>query len=271
MSCYLLETSVLTWVFNLTILNLDSGVSLELGFHSPRPVPINALCLHCFRILVSSTPASAKGAMPLIKCTNLTVQFTYSIIMLHIKAALSVMLVTQSGEGNGTLLQYSCLENPQGQRSLVGCSPWGCEESDTTERLHFHVSLSCTGEGNGNPLQCSCLENPRDGGAWWTAVYGVAQSQTRLKRLSSRAHSVTLCYLHFLPALFKQSRQRPPYFDSILNSHYAYYLSALHLTQQNKPSDTEPAFPADRPCHNASVVSNSVQACELQPARLLCP
>ena len=54
-----------------------------------------------------------------------------------------------------------------------------------TERLHFHFSLLCVGEGNGNPLQCSCLENPRDGGAWWAAVYGVAQSRTRLKRLSS--------------------------------------------------------------------------------------
>ena len=54
-----------------------------------------------------------------------------------------------------------------------------------TERLHFHSSLSCIGERNGNPLQCSCLENPRDGAAWWAAVYGVAQSQTRLKRLSS--------------------------------------------------------------------------------------
>ena len=62
--------------------------------------------------------------------------------------------------------------------SLVGCSPWGCEESDTTERLHFHFSLSCIGEGNGNPPQYSCLENPRDGGAWWAAVYGVTQSQT---------------------------------------------------------------------------------------------
>ena len=61
-----------------------------------------------------------------------------------------------------------------GQRSLVGCSPWGLEESDTTERLHFHFSLSCIGEGNGNPFQCSCLESPRDGGAWWAAVYGVA-------------------------------------------------------------------------------------------------
>ena len=58
-------------------------------------------------------------------------------------------------------------------------------ESDTTEQLHFHFSLSCTGEGNGNPLQCPCLENPRDRGAWWDAVYGVVQSQTRLKRLSS--------------------------------------------------------------------------------------
>ena len=74
-----------------------------------------------------------------------------------------------------------------GRRSLVGCSPWGCEESNTTKRLHFHFSLSCTGEGNGNPLQCSCLENPRDGGAWWAGVYGVAQSWTRLKRLSSRS------------------------------------------------------------------------------------
>ena len=68
-----------------------------------------------------------------------------------------------------------------GRRSLVGCSPWGHEESDTTERLHFHFSLSHTGEGNGNPLQCSRLENPMDAGAWWAAVYGVAQSRTRLK------------------------------------------------------------------------------------------
>ena len=72
-----------------------------------------------------------------------------------------------------------------GWRSLEGCSPWGCEESDTTGQLHFHFSLPCIGGGNGNPLQCSCLENPRDGGAWWAAVYGVAQSRTRLKRLSS--------------------------------------------------------------------------------------
>ena len=80
-------------------------------------------------------------------------------------------------------------EKSQGPRSLVGCSPWGREESDTTERLHFHFSLSCTGDGNGNPLYCSCLENPRDGGAWWAAVCGVAQSRTRLTRLSSSSNS----------------------------------------------------------------------------------
>ena len=65
-----------------------------------------------------------------------------------------------------------------GWRSLVGCRPWGGEESDTTEWLHFHFSLSCTGEGNGNPLQCSCLENLRDRGAWWAAIYGVTRSRT---------------------------------------------------------------------------------------------
>ena len=88
-----------------------------------------------------------------------------------------------------------------GQRSLEGCSLWGRSESDTTERLPFHFSLSCIGERNGNPLQCSCLENPRDGGAWWAAVYGVAQGRTRLKRLSSSSSSssllcITLCSSH---------------------------------------------------------------------------
>ena len=70
------------------------------------------------------------------------------------------------------------------RRSMVGCSPWGRKESDTTEWIHFHFSLSCIGEGNGNPLRYSCLENHRDRGAWWAPVYGVAQSWTRLKWLS---------------------------------------------------------------------------------------
>ena len=95
-------------------------------------------------------------------------------------------------------------------RSLVGCSPWGCEDSDMTERLHFHFSLSCTGEGNGNPLQCSCLENPRDGGAWWAAIYGVAQSRTRLKWLSSSSSSSRetgpMCHNYWIHALEPASR-----------------------------------------------------------------
>ena len=67
----------------------------------------------------------------------------------------------------------------------MGCSLWGRKESGMTERLHFHFSLSGIGEGNGNPRQCSSLENPRDVGAWWAVIYGVAQSRTRLKRLTS--------------------------------------------------------------------------------------
>ena len=94
-----------------------------------------------------------------------------------------------------------------GWRSLVGCSPWGCEELDTTEQLHFHFSLSCIGEGNGNPLQRSCPENPRDGGSWWAAVYGVAQSRTWLKWLSSNqmgseilhSNNVVQCLLILAP------------------------------------------------------------------------
>ena len=84
-----------------------------------------------------------------------------------------------------------------GWRSLVGYGPWGCEESDTTEQLPFHFSLSFIGEGNGNLLQCSCLENPRNGGAWRAAVYGVAQSRTRLKRLSNSSSSLPLLILTF--------------------------------------------------------------------------
>ena len=81
-----------------------------------------------------------------------------------------------------------------GRRRLVGYSSWGREESDRTERLHFYFSLACIEEGNGNPLQCSCLENSRDGGAWWAAVYGVAQSRTRLKRLSRSSSSSISSY-----------------------------------------------------------------------------
>ena len=86
------------------------------------------------------------------------------------------------GEGNGTPLQYSCLENPMDGGAwwavVHGIAKSRTQLSDYTFTFHFHFSLSCIGEGNGNPLQCSCLENPKDGGAWWAAIYGVAQSQT---------------------------------------------------------------------------------------------
>ena len=110
-----------------------------------------------------------------------------------------------------------------GRRSLVGCSPWGPWGSDRTERLHFperlhfHFSLSCIGEGNGNPLQCSCLENPRDGGAWWAAVYGVAQSWTDWSDLAAAAAVACHCVcspehvftsnpdFHSLPSLWSEA------------------------------------------------------------------
>ena len=82
----------------------------------------------------------------------------------------------------------------------------GSLQSDTTERLPFHFSLSCIGEGNGNPLQCSCLENPRDGEASWAAVYGVTQSRTRLKRLSS---SLLVSY-----TVYSEAPRRSPHFCS---------------------------------------------------------
>ena len=108
----------------------------------------------------------------------------------EIRDGISEQLWPWLREGSGT--HSSILPGKShGWRSLVGCGPWGCEESDMTERRHFHFSPSCTGEGGGSPLQCSCLENPRDGGAWWAAVYGVAQSRTRLKRLSSSSMVLT--------------------------------------------------------------------------------
>ena len=92
-------------------------------------------------------------------------------------------------------LQYSCLENPMDARAWKAAVHRVAEGLDTTERLHFHFSLSCTGEGNGNPLQCSCLENPRDERAWWAAIYGVTQSQIRLKWHSSSSSSSSSCWV----------------------------------------------------------------------------
>ena len=113
-----------------------------------------------------------------------------------------------------------------GQRSLVGCSPWGHQESDTTEPLHFHFSLSCIEGGNGSPLQCSCLENPRDGRGWWAAVYGVAQSQTRLKRLSRSSMTFLSTDLGIL--IFLESLSRYLCKLSFL-SQYLYYFPPFFL------------------------------------------
>ena len=99
-------------------------------------------------------------------------------------------------EGNGTPLQYSCLENPMDGRAWQAAVLGVAKSRTRLIGLHFHFSLLCIGEGNGNPLQCSCLENPRDRGAWWAAIYGVTQSQTRLKQLSS-SNSSSNC-LHSL-------------------------------------------------------------------------
>ena len=93
-----------------------------------------------------------------------------------------------------------------GRRSLVGFSPWSRQESDTTEQLHFLFSLSCIGEGNGNPLQYSCLENPRDEAAWWAAVYGDAESRTRLKQLSSSSSKVILLSVQYNFKHFRVNR-----------------------------------------------------------------
>ena len=106
---------------------------------------------------------------------------------------------------------------------MVSYSPWGHKESDMTEWLHFHFSLSFIGEGNGNPLQCSCLENPRDRGAWWAAVYGVTQSQTRLKQLSSSSSRLVITFLPRSKRLLISWLQSPP---------------AVILEPQNIKSDT---------------------------------
>ena len=107
-----------------------------------------------------------------------------------------------SGEGSGTPLQYSRLENPM-DGGAWKAAVHGVAKSRTW--LTFHFSLSCTGEGNGNPLQCSCLENPRDGGAWWAAIYGVSQSRTWLKRLSSSSSSNRVSFTR----KWKRRVQRP--------------------------------------------------------------
>ena len=139
----------------------------------------------------------AQGSVPLhfqILCSLIAIMQRWLIQSTHGIICCSCLIRRRQWHPTPVLLPGKT----HGQRTLVGCSPGGREESDTTEQLHFHFSLSRTGEGNGNPLQCSCLENPRDGGACWAAVYGVAQSQTRLKQLSSSSSSSSSHLIMFL-------------------------------------------------------------------------
>ena len=119
-----------------------------------------------------------------------TLQIRAHALLLHMKSlqqSLNVLTEKAMAPHSSTLAwKIPWMEEPGGLQSM------GSLELDTTEWLHFHFSLSRIGEGNGNPLQCSCLENPRDREAWWAAVYGVAQSRTRLKRLSSSSSSNVL-------------------------------------------------------------------------------
>ena len=126
-------------------------------------------------------------------CENVIFCITQTCVWILVFPLTSYILLEKAMAPTPVLLPGKSYE----WRSLVDCSPWGREESDTTEWLHFPFSLSCIGEGNGNPLQCSCLENPRDGGAWWAAVCGVAQSWTRLKWLSSSSSIYVKCFHSF--------------------------------------------------------------------------
>ena len=146
---------------------------------------------------------------------------------------------------------------------------------DTTERLHFHFSLSCNGEGNGNPLQCSCLENPMDGGAWWAAIYGVAQSWIRLKRLSSTEHLNDI-----LHCVFSDSQTAgisvPNPFRSVFSEFLEYCL--LFSTKWNKQlsllfncSNDSCLMLEWRPLDSQLHVMTSNQTCHLGETQALFP
>ena len=166
---FFIHLSVKGYIGCFTVLAIVNSAAVNNG------IPVS------FSIFVSS------GYMPRSEIAGSYGGFTKKANMnKHIRESIYITVVT--------LAPVLLPGKSYGQRSLVGYSPWGHEASDMTERLHFHFSLSCIGEGNGSPLQCSCLENPRDGGAWWAAVYGVGQSRTRLRRLSSSSNPGKLRY-----------------------------------------------------------------------------
>ena len=164
--------------------------------------------------LCSPRDSQESSPTPQFKSTNsLAVSFLYSpTLTSNMTTGKTIALTRQTFVGKVMSLLFNMLSRfgherrqwwptpvllpgkSHGQRSLVGCGPWSRNESDTTERLYFHFSLSSTGEGNDNPLHCSCLNNPRDMGAWWAAVSGVSQRWTRLKRLSSSSSRLVITF-----------------------------------------------------------------------------
>ena len=134
------------------------------------------------------------------------------------------LLLAQSKDGLDQVLSFSSWDQRQSKGQVKSQwhtflpnldpsqygSPWGCKESDTTEWLHFHFSLSCVGEGNGNPLQCSCLENPRDRGAWWVPSMGSHRVGHDWSDLAAAAAAAVWCYenVHLLTAKREREMER---------------------------------------------------------------
>ena len=150
---------------------------------------ISTTCIHILPCLLGWSVTTL--LLPLLALASCTLPPQPLLLLFSLpRIAFSQIFV---GEGTPVLLPGKS----HGWRSLVGCSPWGRWELDTTEHLHFHFSLSCIGEGNGNPLQCSCLENPRDGGAWWAASMG----SHKVRHDWSDLAAADICKAHSCPFL----------------------------------------------------------------------
>ena len=138
----------------------------------------------------SSCLCHPKIIVPVLTTIFPHVCFSYLLVFCSTNVIFKAVLVGTPGEGYGTPLQYSCLENPTDRgawkAAVYGVAKSRTRLSDFTFTFHFHALEK---EMATHSIQCSCLENPRDGGAWWAAVSGVAQSRTRLKRLSSSSSS----------------------------------------------------------------------------------
>ena len=116
----------------------------------------------------------------------------YVIIQIIYTVCVNRLLMLSVGVGDGTPLQYSCLESPMDGGAWWAAVHGAAKSQTRLSNFPFTFHFHAFGEGNGNPLQCSCLENPRDGGAWWAAVYGVTQSRTQLSSSSSSMLSVRI-------------------------------------------------------------------------------